>query len=264
MNQHAGRGDLLYVLVHLDDGQDLPFVLDTGSPATFFDSSLKPRLGRCLGSTTAWNFGTKREAGIYASPRLYLGNAELMLTGSNVLACDFRRESSVSGSDHPTMGILGMDVLEHYCVQLDFEAQKVRFLNPECLAPDELGRKFLLDPISDDDRVFVSSPNLLADGKVKLLVDTGFQADGASNGEVFDRIVQEHNLKMVSGCALFPKCHWNGGSYTNLIILNGEGLLGLRFLARHLVTLDFPNRTMYLKQRRIGPLDNSLESHFAP
>jgi hypothetical protein len=31
-------------------------------------------------------------------------------------------------------------------------------------------------------------------------------------------------------------------------------LIGLGFLARHLVTFDFPNRTLYLKQTSVGPL----------
>ena len=30
--------------------------------------------------------------------------------------------------------------------------------------------------------------------------------------------------------------------------------IGLRFLARHLVTLDFPKHTMYLQRQSIGPL----------
>src|SRR5207244_13623223 len=41
---------------------------------------------------------------------------------------------------------------------------------------------------------------------------------------------------------------------------NDLGILGLRFLARHLVTFDFPKRTMYLKQTSIGPLpDEKME-----
>ncbi len=35
--------------------------------------------------------------------------------------------------------------------------------------------------------------------------------------------------------------------------------MGIRFLARHLVTLDFPERTMYLKRTSIGPLHLNLK-----
>jgi hypothetical protein len=50
---------------------------------------------------------------------------------------------------------------------------------------------------------------------------------------------------------------WENGTYTNLIVGVEEqaNLLGLRFLARHLVTLDFPNKRLYLKQTRAGPLE---------
>src|SRR5438874_1054551 len=40
----------------------------------------------------------------------------------------------------PIMGVLGMDCLEHYCVQLDFTSQKMRFLDPERLGDEDLGR----------------------------------------------------------------------------------------------------------------------------
>jgi hypothetical protein len=48
-----------------------------------------------------------------------------------------------------------------------------------------------------------------------------------------------------------------GGDTYPDIYLNGDGKyngIGLRFLARHLVTFDFPKRTMYLKRTSIGPL----------
>jgi hypothetical protein len=38
------------------------------------------------------------------------------------------------------------------------------------------------------------------------------------------------------------------------LIGKGTDLIGLRFLARHLVTFDFPNRRMYLKRTSTGPL----------
>src|SRR5205807_625400 len=52
----------------------------------------------------------------------------------------------------------------------------------------------------------------------------------------------------------------DGDTYTALRLqLRDDGkpnanAIGLRFLARHLVTLDFPHRTMYLKRTSVGPL----------
>lgn len=49
---------------------------------------------------------------------------------------------------------------------------------------------------------------------------------------------------------------WDGKTYTNLVVGVGKNanILGLRFLARNLVTLDFPKRLTYLKQTSVGPL----------
>ncbi len=41
-------------------------------------------------------------------------------------------------------GILGMDCLRHYCVQLDFEAKKVCFLDPKNFPDEDLGKSFPL------------------------------------------------------------------------------------------------------------------------
>jgi hypothetical protein len=39
------------VKLHLEDGEELPLALDTGSAATFLDESLVPKLGPRLGTT---------------------------------------------------------------------------------------------------------------------------------------------------------------------------------------------------------------------
>ncbi len=46
----------------------------------------------------------------------------------------------------------------------------------------------------------------------------------------------------------FPQGAFGGETYTKLIIDSANhNFLGLRFLARHVVTLNFPKHTMYLR-----------------
>ena len=80
MNRDAGRGNWLFVTVRLDSGTKLPLLVDTGTPVTLLDKSLAPRLGKRLGTLTFREFDVRQKSGIYAAPKLYLGNTPL-LTG---------------------------------------------------------------------------------------------------------------------------------------------------------------------------------------
>ena len=40
INKDAGRGGLLYVTLRLENGEELPFYLDTGAPISAIDKSL--------------------------------------------------------------------------------------------------------------------------------------------------------------------------------------------------------------------------------
>jgi hypothetical protein len=66
--------------------------------------------------------------------------------------------------------------------------------------------------------------------------------------------------------ALFPEGEFVGQTYTNLLLheeppvlsLLVPRIIGLRFLARHLVTLNFPKQMMYLQPRSVGPLPDGM------
>jgi hypothetical protein len=83
-NKNAGRGAWLVVTLRLESGEQLPFLLDTRSPGTWFNKSQEPKLGKRLGTMTSWNFGAKQESGVYAAPTLYLGSTRLLMTGTNI------------------------------------------------------------------------------------------------------------------------------------------------------------------------------------
>ena len=126
LNEDAGRGGWLIVPVRLDDGQELSFLVDTGASGTLFDKSLAPLLHRLPGSVTLRLWGGREEAELYEAPRLYLGGVPL-LTGRVVATHDFKQFSALAG--RRIQGCLGMDCLGHYCIQLDFSAGKLRFLD---------------------------------------------------------------------------------------------------------------------------------------
>jgi hypothetical protein len=239
INKDAGRGGMLFVTLRLDDGTEAPFMLDTGAGGTLFNKSLESKLGKRRGTERMTVWGGTGKASYYAAPRLYLGNTRLM-TGRNVLIGDLPHQA----------GILGMDCLQHYCIQLDFAAGKMRFLKPGQVNAAELGTAF---PLTFRGNLpFIHHGGLLGKSGTNLLIDMGCRIDGLEEKSAIKGLAQ-----------ILPDCVWDGATYTDVEIAAVEhaNVLGLRFFARHLVTLDFPNRTIYLKQTSIGPPpgDSSME-----
>ena len=173
---------------------------------------------------------------MFAAPRLYLGGAPL-ITGDHVVSNDCKKMPFDSG--HPITGMLGIDCLKHYCIQLDFAAGKMRFLEPERVNAVQLGKPFPITWV--EGRPFVHHDGLVEGMGTNSLIDTGYDTDG---------VIKE----LGPGTSYFDERVWGGQTYTNLLLGTGGYVLGLRFLARHLVTLDFLNGTMYLRQQSIGPL----------
>jgi hypothetical protein len=79
-------------------------------------------------------------------------------------------------------GILGMDCLRHYCLQLDFVNQELRFLDPDHPGSENLGRGFPLT-ISG---AGVTVRETLAGHDAGSGIDSAEYDDGALNPVLFD------------------------------------------------------------------------------
>jgi hypothetical protein len=259
-NEKMCRGDLLLLELHLEDGEKLWFVVDTGVPDTLLDKSLEPKLGKPLGAKTInSSFYPKTQGHVYAAPRLYLGNTTL-LTGSRVTTMDM---SQIPYPFHRLSGVLGMDCLRHYCFQLDFTARKIRFFDPDKLKTQDLGTAF---PLSFHNGIFSGTVFTRADcfgsKNTTFCVDTGMGGDGLLTPELFQRAARAQ-IDATNTLAHTGSIHTlliGGQRYTNLMIYENHAAwptwnyIGIEFLARHLVTFNFPKRTMYLKQTSVGSL----------
>lgn len=240
MNKDAGRGNFLIAMLQLGNSDALPFIVDTGSSITVLDKSLKSKLGKSLGTGSAQFPGNTR-SDFYTSPKLSLEHAPL-LTDSNVVVLDLKWLSK--DAHRHVKGIIGFDCLKHYCIQLDFDAGKMRFLDSSHLDVKRLGKAFPITTTDPDTRPFVHHPGFTGGIETNCLIDTGCTYDGwAEIGAL--------------GSNHLSKYFWDTQIYTNINVAVGgpKNVLGLRFLARHLVTLDFPHQTLYLKQTSVGPLN---------
>ncbi|HTV40930.1 MAG TPA: hypothetical protein VMF08_10160 [Candidatus Sulfotelmatobacter sp.] len=264
MNKDAGLGSWIIVNVRLANGENVPMVMDTGCPTTCLDTSFEPKLGQRIKTDTLWDFGAKSQINVYAAPKFFLMDTPLMKIGPYVVTHDCRQISSEVG--HPIMGILGMDILQNYCIQLDFSSHRVRFLDYSRSNKGGWGAPFDLFEIGDG--CFAISNNLVGSKYPGTLIDTGYNQDGWLVHDLFEQWTNPsaclHSPNGVLGRQRYPALDLRGVDPRLLaggdshIKLNG---IGLRFLARHLVTLDFPEQTLYLRRTSIGPpVDKELQA----
>ena len=91
LNKDAGRRSYLFVTISLETGEKLPFIVDTGSPVTFFRKSLEPKLGKRVGTIEVWSPGIggmrRTKGGVFKAPqlqnRMNAGHGNLQLSGES-------------------------------------------------------------------------------------------------------------------------------------------------------------------------------------
>lgn len=271
MNKDAGCGNWLFVPIRLNNGERVWFFADTGTSWTILSKSLKSKIARREEKHRVTH-DTNSGGAPMSEGQLFLGNTRVVIR-SNVRARDFTVLSLVAG--RRIDGILGMDFLGHYCVQLDFETRKVRFLDPDSLDKSELGKSYPLK--IKYNCPFINHVALIPGASTNSLIDTGLMYDGQVekvqfSGHYFMQIRNWFVMhfpfaRKLHRHLLIPECTWDGETYDALkvdvgsIKRVGPNIIGLRFLARHLVTFDFPNGVMYLKQQSVGPRSLSFDIH---
>ncbi|HEY1788673.1 MAG TPA: NPCBM/NEW2 domain-containing protein [Verrucomicrobiae bacterium] len=251
INVEAGRGGWIVVTLHMSSGEELPFLFDTGTSDTLFDKSLESELGKPIGMTSLQSWGTRKEVHVYAMPKLYLGGVALK-TGGRTSIYDLGH--IMNGADSHFVGILGYDTLRNYCIQLDFEKGRMRFLDDKTADKSEWGKAYSMVALNRHDERPAVALNLLGQRGPHSLIDTGSNNDGWL---VPKRFHQWTNDLPVKGQACSPFGLFDGKKYplVSLGMANVESDgIGIRFLARHLVTLDFPTRKLYLQLQTVAPL----------
>jgi hypothetical protein len=183
------------------------------------------------------------------------------MTGGKIVTSDFKPLST--RAERPIMGILGLDCLRHYCIQLDFKAGKMRFLDDDHSDKQKWGKAFPILALNFMDARPAVDENLLGRQGPRSLIDSGYIADGWLMPKFYRQWTNQAVLPP-KGETRSPDGGFGGETYPDISLqvedVESDGI-GLPFLARHLVTLDFPKRTLYLKRASIGPLiDDRVES----
>ncbi|MGB2807844.1 MAG: aspartyl protease family protein [Sedimentisphaerales bacterium] len=253
--QIAKSGGPILLPVTFIDKEHL-FVLDTGSSHTVYDTSLRHELGEVKKIEKALTLGSPIKAEIFDAPEAFLG--PLNLKDSNEVSClDLKMLSLIDGNT--ISGIIGMNFLKKYVIQIDFDQGTLSFLQPVEGQNTDWGIELLLKY----DRLgwpHITS-DILDNINVNFVIDTGSNSTGALASDIFDKFISEKKLNTseslfatASGVIQNRECRIDSISvgsfeYEELIFSEANwSHLGLLFLSRHTVTFDFPNSRIYLRK----------------
>ncbi len=258
------------------DGAQRTFVFDTGATSTILSARHKSRLGKRI----LWPYyvkgaeGTRAKAELYQAPEMHVGPIDLRKVISYVTAIDFE-QSGASRFD----GIIGMDILQHYVVDIDFDQVQVLFLKYVKEGESSLSSS---SPVGNKWGTAIPlrlswlkcSPYVrgtFSDGSsVEFLIDTGFvsnSAFGRLGDKTFEKIhsqayawgmdMGEHTVQGLyestrrpNSAVLVESFSLGSSTYEDVALRRGQrSILGMGILCRYNVAFDFPNRKMYLRQR---------------
>ncbi len=251
----APEPDLILLPVKFKE-KEYWFLLDTGSTHTSFDISFKQKLGPATKTVEGITAGEPIMAELFDAPEAFLGPFDIRDCGE-VSCMDFRGLSMVLGKR--VDGIIGMNFLKKYIVQIDFDTETLLFLQSKKGVNSRWGENYV---INDDLFGCPQITGRITDGiNVSFFIDTGANVTGDLESEIFSDVVKNKGSKTsktfvqtVTGTQQNREVRIDNLSIGQLeyqapIFGDGnESRLGLSFLSRHIVTFDFPNSKIYFKK----------------
>jgi hypothetical protein len=258
-------GDAIVLPISVGQKQVL-FVLDTGASDTVVDTSLRSALGDHVTTITMGTLKDNVSVNRYESPVLSLGNLRLQM-GKNVACMSLTDFGNAVGRD--IRGVLGMDCLEHYIVQIDCDAGELRLHSPAVQPDSGWGSVFFMDypRTSEVGGGWLRRPTVsvsINGVRIPFMIDTGANFVGIDS-KLARNLSSNHELGTIASTAHSTTlggdraaAHYAMRSFSlgpfehkNLICSESKfNLLGLSYLSRYRVTLDFPHRRLYLKKGR--------------
>jgi hypothetical protein len=266
------NADSILVPVNVN-GKDYLFLLDTGSAFTLFDNTLlnsKP-----IDDITFLESSPNDPRWVYNVPLATIGHSSLGDTLSlapeasgawrihslcedkpAVAGADFSRMREVSGKE--IYGVIGMDFLCHWAMQISFDRSELLLLRK----PTKADHDEMFELYYDDDGCPLVRCQASDRFDFDFVLDTGCQGDGCLASQIADYLLP------LGGIEKLGKAGYVGidGDHTSQWLrLNSLGLghhriprpiflrgaancIGLGFLSRFEVTFDFPNKLLYVRE----------------
>jgi hypothetical protein len=219
--------------------------------------SLRPELGDVKEiSRTQTGGGDMIDTQLFDAPEAFLGPLNLRDCGQ-VICVDIGMVSLISGLK--ISGVLGMNFLKEYVVQIDFDKGKLLFIQPTDSPDPGWGEELVISYCSLGAPYITGT--VIGNVDVDFLIDTGLTYTGDLETKIFKEVLKDRVTKTsedtihVAGNLIqeisFRTDDLSVGSfqYKGLILnVSNASRLGLGFLSRHIVTFDFPNSRIYFKK----------------
>ena len=255
-------------------GQIYQFGLDTGSSKTVFDIRFKDKLGKpflwpipfTLSAVLANGKIAKGEA--FPTPKAKIGPFKLKgFPFVGVIDCN------VFGGEIP--GVIGMDFLKKYVVQIDYDNKKVTFFKGEkdfgifsSFKSKQNKHPEWGEPVPLKTKLFAKNNYkvkgiFFEDIETDFLIDSGWGLpydviDSNVIKRIESRMAREINdgnvppyliLPVTNDYKIVERFNLDNLEFKDYLVKdNHDSVLGQEFLSRHIVTFDFPNKIMYLKK----------------
>jgi len=245
----------------------LRMALDTGADCTMFDESLRDLLGAEIGMTSVSTPGGPVRASKFGPITLSLGSAGKISTRGPTFCANLGVMNEAT--DVRLDGIVGMDVLSQFVFQVDLARRKAYLLRS---CPDDAG---VAVPFMDPDlsvmrnrnaNVGYPAPEILltlpGGNEVPFLVDTGYAGSLGLESTICEQAITQQRISLLGDTlggglqsvetrrlGILETIRLGEFQHRNLMIdeVRSFNIIGLNYLARFVVTFDFPRRRLLLR-----------------
>jgi hypothetical protein len=247
------EGRPILLRVEIANKEPVEFLLDTGAEITVFDSSLKEGGSQRVGSRTFQTAEGQLRLDTYQCPVAKIGFLDLQTIGEIV----FTDLSAIRGATgHDVRGILGVDFIGTFAVEVDFDHGIFRLWHAAPPAWDEVSH-FPIVNLRGTPHLECSLPG----GRREFFaVDTGADISTLRT-DVFDPLVEDRHIRIAGDSAAAAAGGYvrsSSGILSSIELASfrhrdvrvdrsAMSVLGLQYLSRFNVRLDLPKKRAYLK-----------------
>jgi predicted aspartyl protease len=236
-----------------ENGRPDYFLLDTGFSRCAVDARRFPGLRFQQREKLATTGGTS-DVALHDPPDYSVGPIRIADL-SSVVVMDLAGISRAAG--RPLAGIIGLDALTPFVLQLDPDDGRVRLMKSDAADHPEWGRRL---PMTAAKPGVVTVRASIAGQAADFMVDTGAVPTAYVPAWWMDQLARRSKTlalgSMTANGIAANRCVRAGdfavaeAKYPDPVVFESQStrpILGLGFLARHVTTLDFPNGSLYLK-----------------